>query len=179
MYTTFQAARCYYHRAWQSYLASIDTKYGLDRLDENTAEHFWNALRDHLLSSVVEFTKRNPGYKYSNFMVLTAGEAAHRPEFLEVVRSVAKSIPKLRTDHGAARPPKVELVISDDPTFLLLAGLLSGYARGWTGHIVMNLTASSCRSTIWSETAALSCDEWFDVVGSGQGFKCRIEGRRR
>jgi hypothetical protein len=122
VYTTFQAARCYYHGAWESYLASIDTKYGLDRLDEDTAEHFWDALRDRLLSSVVEFTKRNPGYKYSNFMVLTAGEAAHRPEFLDVVRIVAKSIPKLRTDHGAARPPMVELVISDDPTFSAARG---------------------------------------------------------
>ncbi|KAL2138357.1 hypothetical protein VTI28DRAFT_6955 [Corynascus sepedonium] len=122
VYTTFQAARCYYERAWESYLASIDTKYGLDRLDEETAGQFWNALRDYLLSSVVEFTKRKPGFKHSNFIVLTAGETADRPEFLDVVRSVAKTIPKLRTDHGAPRPPKVELVISDDPTFSAARG---------------------------------------------------------
>lgn len=71
---------------------------------------------------MVEFTKRHPGFKYSNFMVLTAGEAAHRPEFLDVVRSVAQSIPKLRTDHGAVRSPKVELVILDDPTYSAARG---------------------------------------------------------
>ncbi|KAK3299895.1 uncharacterized protein B0H64DRAFT_379382 [Chaetomium fimeti] len=122
LYTTFQATRCYYHRAWESYLPTVDTKYGLDEVPENTTEHFWNALRDHLLSSVVEFSKRNTGYKYSNFIVLTAGESADRPEFVDVVRSVAESIPKVRTDHGAATLPKVELVMPDDPAFSAARG---------------------------------------------------------
>ncbi|KAK4235264.1 hypothetical protein C8A03DRAFT_17965 [Achaetomium macrosporum] len=124
LYTSFQAARCFYRHSWQSYLGSINTKYGLDRLDEaTTSEQFWNALRDHLLSSVVEFTKRHrDDYSHSDFIILTAGEAAHLPELLDTIRRVAKSIPQLRVDQGAARLPKVELVISDDPTFSAARG---------------------------------------------------------
>ncbi|KAK4232739.1 hypothetical protein C8A03DRAFT_20030, partial [Achaetomium macrosporum] len=124
LYTSFQAARCFYIHSSESYLGSINPEFGLDRLDEAISpEEFWNALRDQLLASVVEFTKRPPGFfSYSDFIVLTAGEAAHRPEFLDSLRSVAKSIPQLRVDHGVARPPEVELVISDDPTFAAAHG---------------------------------------------------------
>jgi hypothetical protein len=49
---------------------------------------------------------------------------------LDVVRSIARSIPKLRADHGAARPPggqRLSLSSRMIPHFLLLAGLLFRY----------------------------------------------------
>ncbi|KAK4034757.1 hypothetical protein C8A01DRAFT_48905 [Parachaetomium inaequale] len=123
VYTSFQGARCFYRLSWDNYLGSINTNFGLDKLDQaTTPDQFWDALRDHLLSAVAEFTKRQPHYSRSDFIVLTAGEAADRPEFLGVVRSVAEGIPGIRTQHGAAKVPEVELVVSDDPAFSAARG---------------------------------------------------------
>ncbi|KAL2126164.1 hypothetical protein VTI74DRAFT_1576 [Chaetomium olivicolor] len=122
LYTSFQPTECFFFSAWANRLASIDTNYGLHKLDEAaTPALFWDALRIHLLARVAEFTKTR-SYTYAALTVLTAGEAADHPDFLDVVRDVAKEIPRVRSDHGATRKHEAEVVVSDDPTYAAAHG---------------------------------------------------------
>ncbi len=122
LYTSFQPTECFFFSAWANRLASIDASYGLDKLDEaNTPALFWDALRIHLLARVAEFTKTG-SYAYAALTVLTAGEASDHPDFLAVVRDVAKEIPRVRGDYGATGKHEAEVVISNDPTYAAARG---------------------------------------------------------
>jgi hypothetical protein len=102
---------------------------------------------------VAKFTKHTQGsYAHWDFIVIIAGDAAHRPEFLDTLRSVAKSIPQLRVDHGVGRLPKVELVISDDPTFAAARG-----AAFWFRMLVD-----------WSYCDGLDVISQYDMVSDGR-----------
>ena len=125
LYTSFQPAQCFFSSAWATRLASIDTKYGLDRLGEAaTPALFWDALRSHLLARVAEFTKQREGYAYPHaaLEVYPAGEGANHPGFLNVVRDVAKEIRQVRVEHGATGRYEAEVVASDDPTYAAARG---------------------------------------------------------
>jgi hypothetical protein len=97
----------------------------LDRLGEApTAALFWDALRSHLLARVAEFTKQGGGYAYPHaaLEVYPAGEAADHPDFLNVIRDVAKEIRRVRVEHGATGRYEAEVVASNDPTYAAARG---------------------------------------------------------
>jgi hypothetical protein len=122
LYTSFQPATCFFFKPWDNRLASIDTNYGLDRLGEAaTPALFWDALRTHLLARVAKFTKQKLGYDYASIAIFPAGEAANHPDFLDVVRDVAKEIPRVRGNLGATRRA-AEVVVSEDPTYAAARG---------------------------------------------------------
>lgn len=125
LYTSFQPAQCFFNSAENTRLAFIDPKYGLDRLSEApTPALFWDALRSHLLTRVAEFTKQGGGYAYRHaaLEVYPAGEAADHPDFLNVVRDVAKELRRVRVEHGATGRYEAEVVVSDDPTYAAANG---------------------------------------------------------
>ncbi len=122
LYTSFQSAECVFFNAWASSLGSIETDYGLDNLNKAaTLALFWDALRNRLLARVAEFTKEKD-YAYAAVTVLTTGEAADHPGFLDVVRDVVEEIPRVRGEHGATRKHQAELVVSDDPSYTAARG---------------------------------------------------------
>ncbi len=125
LYTSFQPAQCFFYSAWATRLASIDTKYGLDRLREAAAPAlFWDALRNYLLARVAEFTKQREGYGYPHaaLEVYSAGEGADHPGFLDVIRDAAMEIRRVRVEHGATGKYEAEVVTSDDPTYAAARG---------------------------------------------------------
>jgi len=133
MYTSFQAARCFYTNAWDNKLGYIDAHYGLDERDRAaTSTHIWNGVRERLVSRVAEYTKRAQEHYYRPFLDLVAGEAADTPAFLEMVRQVAKEIPRVRVARadrdrgGNDKRSEVELLVSEDPAFAAARGAAFG-----------------------------------------------------
>ena len=70
---------------------------------------------------MAEFTKEKD-YAYAAVTVLTTGEAADHPGFLDVVRDVVEEIPRVHGEHGATRKHQAELVVSDDPSYTAARG---------------------------------------------------------
>ena len=69
-----------------------------------------------------------------------SGEAATRPGFLGIVRSVIQAIPEVRQEAAqtkAAIAADIELVIPDDPTFVM--------AKGAAFWLRMRMDLSYCR----------------------------------
>ncbi|KAK3898927.1 hypothetical protein C8A05DRAFT_46875 [Staphylotrichum tortipilum] len=122
LYTSFQPTECFFFSAWANRLTLIDTKYGLDNLGSATTPAlFWDALRVFLDTRAADFAK-TLSYGYA-VTILTAGEAANHPDFLAVVREVARDISQGHRDgKGELRKHRAEVVVSDDPTYAAARG---------------------------------------------------------
>lgn len=61
-------------------------------------------------------------------MIVLAGEASRHPDFLSIVRDVAKAIPGIGVgaaggkEQHATNKPSVELIVSEDPAFAAALG---------------------------------------------------------
>ncbi len=122
LYTSFQPTRCFFYSAWENSLARIDTNYGLDNLGSAaTPAQFWDALRVWLVTRALEFAE-TLRYGYA-MTILTAGEAANHPGFLDVVRDVARELTQgRRTRNGEMRKHRTDVVVSEEPTFAAARG---------------------------------------------------------
>ncbi|KAK0638991.1 hypothetical protein B0T16DRAFT_235591 [Cercophora newfieldiana] len=126
LYTSFQRSTCYHFGSEDHHLASIDPRYGLDHANQaESPAKFWSELRLHLTSLAKKNRERDRGdHSQLPLTMLVTGEAAETPEFLDVVRDVARDIEQLCTSEPKAVGCKenttgggVELVILDDPTY--------------------------------------------------------------
>ncbi len=129
VYTVIHAAQCFFQtHEVNPYPSSISTQYGLSHLaSAPTPVEFWDKLRLHLLDQVALFSKRKI-FIYPTFEVVTAGEAADHPDFLEVVQEVHREIPRVREEHGILGFTPKPLVVSEDPGWAAARG-----AAFWLG----------------------------------------------
>ncbi|KAK3988010.1 hypothetical protein QBC44DRAFT_330274 [Cladorrhinum sp. PSN332] len=122
LYTSFQTSKCYYFRSYDNHFASIDPRYGLDQASQaESPARFWSGLRMHLISLAKKHEARD--HSQLPLTILVTGEAADTPEFLDVVRDVARDNQQLCTSEPKAvgckenREGGGQLVILDDRTY--------------------------------------------------------------
>ncbi|KYK60604.1 hypothetical protein DCS_01741 [Drechmeria coniospora] len=144
LYTSFQMATCFFHSPVGARLGNIDPDFGLNQQHQATDRaSFWQRLQKHLISRVGEHAKIRDIYQQS-YLVVVAGEAANTPEFLDAVRQTVTHIQNdpVHRVKETGTGPKVELLVSDDPTYAAAKGV-----------------------AFWRRTMIDSsyCDDWFEA----------------
>lgn len=88
---------------------------------------FWRGLQEYLKSRVREHAKIPDIYRQS-FLVVISGEVADNPEFLDTIRRTIADIQKdpIHRTMETGTVPKIELLISEDPTYAAAKGVAFG-----------------------------------------------------
>ncbi|KAJ6783598.1 hypothetical protein PWT90_10949 [Aphanocladium album] len=115
LYTSFQAATCFFHSPINACLGTINFELGLLR-EASTSDKqiFWHKFEDYLVARWVEHARNGDDYHHSYTLVL-AGEGAPNPNLQRVVDS---AIERLKSGiPGTGPPANFTLLISEEPTF--------------------------------------------------------------
>ncbi|KAK9434602.1 LysM domain protein [Metarhizium brunneum] len=128
LYTSFQISTCFFWPARSAQLGTINPRFGLNQLEQaSDQEIFWRELQDHLKSRVREYVKQPDNYRES-FLVVVSGEAADNPKVVEAIRGIITDMekdPAFRVVE-TGRAPRIELLISEDPTYAAAKGVAFG-----------------------------------------------------
>ncbi|KJK87925.1 hypothetical protein H633G_08210 [Metarhizium anisopliae BRIP 53284] len=159
LYTSFQISTCFFWPARSAQLGTIDPRFGLNQLEQaSDQEMFWRELQDHLKSRVREYVKQPDNYRES-FLVVVSGEAADNPKVVEAIRGMITDMqkdPAFRVVESG-RAPRIELLISEDPTYAAAKGVAFGQRINMDSRY---------------------CDDWFErekAMGGGRDEDSRDE----
>lgn len=120
LYTSFQAATCFFNSPIGARLGTINSDFGLLRQDSaSDKQSFWHKFEDYLVARWVDYARNGDDYDASYTLVL-AGEGAPNPD---LQRAVGNAIDRLKPGlPGTGPPANFTFLISEEPTFAAARG---------------------------------------------------------
>lgn len=154
----FGDAPCFHHHPIE-HPGIINNRLGLDRRTHSHAppDKFWSAVRGHLNARARDLQDWASGP--AKHLVVVAGEAADRPEFLAIVGAMAEGMPSVISAPGPRQGTLgtgAELVVPEDPVSAPATG-----AALWS-----RLRLEEGSYCMVEECVPLSADVW--IMGSDE-----------